>query len=237
MIGVIASPGETFETMGATKRKNYWLLPVILTIVVSLVVTFIFFRDEQLISGMMDKQKAALEKNMEEQVKKGKMTEDQAKIAIEQAESFMDPKGTFFQVMGYGSVVIIPFAMLIVLSLVYLIITKIMKTNIDFGNLMNIVGLPMLIGAIGSVVALILSVVMGRMTSVSLALFLTDETVGARLSELLMKIDLFSIWYYIAVAIGLMKMGNLSAGKAYGAVFGVWVFWLAITTISSTIFG
>lgn len=236
LIGVVSAPGDTFETLSATKRKNYWILSVLITIVVSLVVTFIFFRDEQLISGMMDKQKAALEKRMDEQVKSGKMTEEQAKIAIEQAESFMDPKGTFFQVIGYGSVVIIPFAMLIVLSLVYLIITKIMKANVDFGNLMNVVGLPMIIGAIGSIVALVLSIVIGKIASVSPALILTEEMVGGKLNEFLFKVDLFSIWYYVVVAIGLMKFGKISAGKAYGAVFGVWILWLIITSVSSAVF-
>lgn len=237
LIGIVSAPGDTFETLSTTKKKNYWILSVLITVIVSLVVTFIFFRDEQLISGMMDKQKAALEKQMEERVKSGKMTEEQAKIAIESAEKFMDPKGTFFQLIGYGSVVIIPFAMLIVLSLVYLIITKILKANVDFGNLMNIVGLPMIIGAIGSIVALVLSIVIGKMASLSPALVLTEEMVGSKLNEFLLKVDLFSIWYYVVVAIGLTKFGKISAGKAYGAVFGVWILWLIISSLSGAVFG
>ena len=69
LIGVLSSPGETFETIAVTKKKNYWLLSVLITIIISLIVTFIFFRDEQIMSGMMDKQKAQLEKSMEENVK------------------------------------------------------------------------------------------------------------------------------------------------------------------------
>jgi mannitol-specific phosphotransferase system IIBC component len=97
--GVITGPGETFETMVGTKKKNYWIIPVLLSIVIGVVVTFIFFRDAQLMSGLMDKQKAQLEKRMDEQVKSGKMSPEQSKQAIEQAEKFMDPKSTFFQIM------------------------------------------------------------------------------------------------------------------------------------------
>lgn len=237
LVGVLSSPGETFETIFVTKKKNYWLLSVLITIVISLVVTFVFFRDEQLLSGMMDKQKAQLEKSMEENVKSGKMSPEQSQQAIEQAEKFMDPKGVFFQVIGYGGSILIPFLMVFVLSLVYMLVIKIFKANADFAGLMNVVGLPMIIGGIGSIVALVLSVVMGKMSSLSLALFLTDEVVGNRISELLFKIDIFSIWYYVAVAIGLSKLTKISAGKAYITVFGVWVFWLLITTASSFIFG
>lgn len=237
LIGVLSSPGETFETIAVTKKKNYWLLSVLITIIISIVVTFVFFRDEQLISGMMDKQKAQLEKSMEEKVKSGKMSPEQSSQAIEQAEKFMDPKGTFFQIIGYGGSIVIPFLMLFILSIVYLLITKIFKANPDFSSLMNVVGLPLIIGAIGSIVALVLSVVIGKMSSPSLALFLTDEVIGTKLSELLFKIDIFSIWYYVAVAIGLSKIAKISAGKAYITVFGVWIFWLIITTVSGYIFG
>ena len=60
--GVLTGPGETFETIISTKKKNYWIVPVMLSIVIGVVVTFIFFRDAQLMSGIMDKQKAQLEK-------------------------------------------------------------------------------------------------------------------------------------------------------------------------------
>lgn len=236
LIGVLSSPGETFETIAATKKKNYWILSVLITVIISIVVTFIFFRDEQIMSGMMDKQKEQLEKSMEEQVKSGKMSPEQSQQAIEQAEKFMDPKGVFFQIIGYGGSIAIPFLMVLVLSLVYMLVIKIFKANADFGSLMNVVGLPMIIGGIGSIVALVLSVVTGKMSTPSLALFLTDDVVGTKLSELLFKIDIFSIWYYITVAIGLSKIAKISAGNAYITVFGVWIFWLLITTISGMIF-
>lgn len=236
IIGVITSPGETFETMVSTKKKNYWVIPVLLSIVIGVVVTFIFFRDVQLMSGIMDKQKAQLEKRMDEQVKSGKMSTEQSKQAIEQAEKFMDPKSTFFQIMGYGGVVIVPFLMLFVLSLVYLLLLKALKADVDFGNLLNVVGLPMVITVIGSIVSLILSIVIGTVSTLSPALILNEGMVGAKMAEFFTKIDLMSIWYYFAVAVGLSKAAKISSGKSYGIVYGVWVFWIVITSAFSFIF-
>jgi hypothetical protein len=234
--GVITGPGETFETMVGTKKKNYWIIPVLLSIVIGVVVTFIFFRDAQLMSGLMDKQKAQLEKRMDEQVKSGKMSPEQSKQAIEQAEKFMDPKSTFFQIMGYGGVVVVPFLMLFVLSLVYLLLLKVLKADVDFGNLLNVVGLPMIITIIGSIISLVLSIVMGTISTLSPALILNEGMVGDKLAEFFTKIDLISIWYYFAVAVGLSKAAKISSGKSYGIVYGVWVFWIIITSAFSFIF-
>jgi len=232
IIGVITSPGETFETIAITKRKNYWILPVLISVVIGIVVTFIFFKDEQLISGLMDKQREQLEKQMDEQVKDGKMSPEQSKQAVEQAEKFMDPKSIFFQVIGYGGVVIVPFLMLFVLSLIYMLLLKMFKAEIDFGNLLNIVGLPMIITSIGAIVGLVLSVLLGKMSSASPALLYSDGKLG----DFLLKIDLFTIWYYVAVSIGISKFAKISSGKAYGMVFGVWVFWILVTSALGLIF-
>ncbi|MCX6156988.1 MAG: YIP1 family protein [Ignavibacteriae bacterium] len=234
--GVLTGPGETFETMVSTKKKNYWVIPVLLSIVIGIVVTFIFFRDAQLMSGIMDKQKAQLEKRMDEQVKSGKMSPEQSKQATEQAEKFMDPKSTFFQIMGYGGVVLVPFLMLFVLSLVYLLSLKAFKADVDFGNLLNVVGLPLVITTIGSIISLVLSIVMGTVSTLSPALILNEGMVGVKMAEFFTKIDLISIWYYFAVAAGLSKAAKISSGKSYGIVYGVWIFWIVITSAFSFIF-
>jgi len=235
--GVITGPEETFDTMVKTKKKNYWIVPVLLSIVIGIVVTFIFFRDTQLMSGIMDKQRSQLEKRMEEQVKSGKMSPEQSKQAIESAEKFMDPKSVFFQVIGFGGAAVVPFLMLFVLSLVYLLLLKIFKADVDFGNLLNVVGLPMIITIIGSIISLVLSIVMGTVSTLSPALILNEGMVGSKMAEFLTKVDLISIWYYIAVSIGLSKIARISSGKSYGIVFGVWVFWIVASSLFGLIFG
>lgn len=232
VIGVITSPGETFETIAVNKRKNYWLLPVIVSIIIGIVVTFIFFKDDQLISGLMDKQRSQLEKQMEEKVKEGKMSPEQSRQTIEQAEKFMDPKSLFFQIIGYGGATIVPILMLFVLSLVYLLFLKMFKAEIDFGNILNVVGLPMVITVIGAIVGLVLSVLLGKISALSPALLYSDGKLG----DFLLKFDLFTIWYYAVISIGISKLAKIPSGKAYGMVFGVWLLWILITGALGLIF-
>jgi hypothetical protein len=77
---------------------------------------------------------------------------------------------------------------------------------------------------------------MGTISTLSPALILNEGMVGDKLAEFFTKIDLISIWYYFAVAVGLSKAAKISSGKSYGIVYGVWVFWIVITSAFSFIF-
>jgi len=61
--------------------------------------------------------------------------------------------------------------------------------------------------------------------------------VGLKMYELLNKIDLITIWFYIVIAIGLAKTAKISSAKAFASVFGVWVLWLLLTSSIGMIFG
>lgn len=235
--GVITSPSETYETIALTPKKNYWIIPTLIYLLVSLIVTFLILRDEQIMTNTMDKQKAQVEKSMQERVEKGKMTQEQSKQAIEQAEKFMNPKSLFFQIIGYGSSATIPFMILFILSIVYLLILKMLKANSDFSSILNVVGLAMIINVIGSIITLVLSIVMGDISTLSLGLVIKESMVGLKMYELLNKIDLITIWFYIVIAIGLAKTAKISSAKAFASVFGVWVLWLLLTSSIGMIFG
>ncbi|MCI0472632.1 MAG: hypothetical protein L0Y76_03515, partial [Ignavibacteria bacterium] len=108
IIGVISGPGETFETLAVTPKKNYWIIPVLISVLIGVITTFFIFKDEQIMTNTMDKEKAKLEKRMEEKVKDGKMTEEQARQNLEMAGRFMDSKSYITQGIGYASTVLIP---------------------------------------------------------------------------------------------------------------------------------
>lgn len=228
--GVISGPGDTFETLSETQKKNYWAISVIITVLISVITTFFIFRDEQIMSNTMDKEKVKLEQKMEEKVKAGKMTQEQARQSVEMAGKFMDPKGAFTQAIGYGSAVLIPFLTLFILAVVYLLALKILKTEADFTQLLNIIGLAMIVTALGAVVTLILSIFTGEISTLSLALILKSDLVGDTLNGLLLKVDVFTVWFYVIIAIGLNKIFKVSVSGAYITVFGIWIFWLVVTT-------
>ena len=55
MVGVFTEPGNTFESIAATKG-NYWLFPILVCLVLGLIASVIVQSDPQLLGGMMDKQ-------------------------------------------------------------------------------------------------------------------------------------------------------------------------------------
>jgi len=230
ILGVISGPGETFESMAVTPKKNYWILPVLISVIIGVITTFFIFRDEQIMTNTMDKEKVKLEKKMEDKVKEGKMTEEQARQSLEMAGRFMDSKSYITQGIGYATAVLIPFLTLFILAVVYLLALKIFKADADFTQLLNIVGLASIIVAFGSIVTLILSIFMGEIATLSPALLTGSESVGDVLYGLFIKLDLFTIWFYVIIAIGLNRVFKISTSKSYIMVFGIWILWLAVTT-------
>lgn len=228
--GVFTEPGTTFENIAKYPKRNFWLLPVIILVITSVVSSFLLFSDAELVGKMMDKQKQQLREKMQESVKSGKMTQEQANDAIEKAEKFMDPNGLFFKITGFAGAVMAPFLMLFVMSVIYMLLLKMFKANFEFTNILNVVGLSMIVSAVGSVLGIVLSIVMGDLNTVGLALVLKADTVGETLHELLMKLDVFSIWFYILIAIGLVKVAKVKPAVSYSIVFGLWILWLVITT-------
>src|SRR6266540_1968446 len=77
MTGVLSAPGETFEEVKLSSKKNYWLVPMIILIVVSIASSFLLFNDDELASQIRDKQKKAMVENMEKKVKEGSMSQEQ----------------------------------------------------------------------------------------------------------------------------------------------------------------
>jgi hypothetical protein len=227
MAGVFTAPGETYETIANIPKKNYWLVPILICIVVGLITTFLFMRDAELVSSVMDKQKKEMMEKFEENIKSGKMTQEQADSAMES----MDPAGIFFKIIGYGGAVIGSFVILFILSLAYLLILKIMKAQFDFSNVLNVVGLAMLIGAVGNLLAMVVSILKGDMSSLGLGLLFTEESVGEKLYALLSKIDIFSIWFYVVIGIGLSKIARMEFSKTVIIAFIPFVIYVIVSFI------
>lgn len=226
MSGVFTSPAETFETIVNSPKKNYWIIPVLISILVGLASTFLFMQDAELVSKTMAKQKEKMMEKFEKDIKDGKMTQEQ----VDQAMKSMDPKGMFFKLIGYGGSLVGSFIVLLLLSVIYLIALKIMKAETDFSNILNVVGLALLIGAIGNLISIVISILKGNMTTIGPSLFMSESSVGEKMYALLTKIDLFSIWFYAVITIGLSKVGKISTGKAAGVVFGIWIVYIIVAS-------
>lgn len=229
--GVFTEPGETFKTIASTRKKNYWLIPVIICVIIGIISVFLFRSDEELMSKVMDKQYKKVEQQMEERVKSGKMSREEANTALERTQKFMDPKGTFVLITSYAGAVVGQFILLFILALVYLLVLKILKADFKFINILNVVGLSMLIYAIGSIIGTVLSVIIGDLSSLSFGLIIKEDMVGLNAAGLISKIDLFSVWFYSVISIGLSKISNAKPVVITIIVFALWILYAIITSL------
>lgn len=227
MAGVFSAPGETFETIAARPKKNYWLMPVLITVLAGLISTFLFMQDAELVSSTMEKQKKKMQEQFDKNIKEGKMTQEDADKAMDS----MNPAGTFFKIIGFGGALIGPFIILFILSILYLVFLKIFKAEFEFVNVLNVVGLAMLITAVGSLIAIVISVLKGEMTGIGLGLVLSEKAVGEKLHSLFTKLDIFSIWFYVVISIGLSKIAKVDMIRSASIVFGLFILYAVVTSL------
>jgi len=229
--GTFTSPGLTYEVIETAPKKNYWLISIIICVVLGLISTFIFLNDTELVDKVMDKQKQKMYESMDERVKSGKMSKEEADIAIEQAEKFMNPKGLFFQISAYGGTVITTFLTMLVYSLIGLIIIKIFKGNFAYINLLNVISLSMIISAAGDLINVFVSVMLSDLSSVSLGLALRSLDIPENINSVLTGLSVFKIWAIAVMSIGIAKVGKVKTMPVMIIMFVVIILYIIITTI------
>jgi ElaB/YqjD/DUF883 family membrane-anchored ribosome-binding protein len=192
-----------------------------------LVSSFLFFSDKELNEKVIEKQLKKVKEKMEENVKNGKMKPEDSANAIEKTEKFMH--GIFFKIIGYAGGVIGNIILLFLLSLIYLIFLKLMKSQFSYQSLLNVIGLSMLISGIGGLINIVISIFIGDLSTLSPGLLLNESSVGDMLHGFLSKIDLFAIWFYVLISIGLTKIGKIKPAVSYAVVFGIWILFHVVS--------
>ncbi|KXK50344.1 MAG: Yip1 domain protein [Chlorobi bacterium OLB5] len=229
MAGVFSEPGNTFTAVKSSQKKNYWLVPLLILIAISIISSFLVTNDEELVSEIKTQQKEAVKKRLDEQVKEGKMTKEQADQQMEQTDKMFG--GTMFVVFGLiGSV----FGVLVIFFLKALIYwggLKIFKGIAGYTDIMNVLGLTALITAIQLVVDTVLAILTGKlMMNIGPILLVTKETMSKEMYGLIANFDLINIWYLVIVGIGLAKVSNLKSSVTMPFVFVLWIAWVLLTS-------
>ena len=227
MMGVFSEPSATFEKIAKfPPRTMDWLLPVIVFLIVAIASSFLIMQNPEIklqLGEMLDKRMDKVEKQMEEKVKSGDMTEADKEKAMEQAR-----KGMEFMTgptMRSVTVVVWTFIGFFVMVLIYFLLAKFaLKGDGTFSGTMVARGLPFYILVVQVIVVAILSIVMQKLLiDSSLASFLGTER-DTMAGYLLSRIDPFAIWFYAVVGVGLAKMFKSDSVTKYVVmVFAVWI--------------
>jgi hypothetical protein len=227
LTGVITEPGETYEEVKASSKRNYWVLPIIITIVISIIAAYMVTHDNELYSEINTKQVKAARERMEEAVKEGKMSQEQMNQQLEGMEKMMNPNNPIFLVFAILGPIFSTLALLFFMSLIYWFAVKILKGNAGYMLVVCVLGLASIISAIQAVINTVLAIVTGNLrANAGLGLIATAEVADNTLFKLLSHFDLLTIWYLIIVGIGLAKVSDLKSSKTLPVVFGLWLVWV-----------
>jgi len=226
MVGVLSEPSNLFKRLSKLELKTMdWLIPVLLVIALAALSNFIMMSNPEIKADMMDKQIEAMEKQLQDQVDKGNMSQEQVDKIIDDTTERMDEGGMGQMIMGaVGILVVIFITFFIIVGVFYLIINFALGGDGSYKTAMTAYGLPYYIVALQIIVMIILAMTMNKMitdTSVGTFLDMSKDTITGFLSH---KLDVFSIWFYAAVSIGFAKMfKSESTTKYFIMVFGMWL--------------
>lgn len=220
IVGVFSEPGNTFTKMAAAGAKTSdWLIPLILLIAV-IVLSSVLMNTNPSIKLQMKQER---EKQTQELVEKGIITQEQADQQIEATEQFMT--GPFIIITTAISSTIFGFLFFFIISgLLMLFVKLILKGQGTYKDAMSAYGLPYYILVIQWIVIVIISLAMGKaFQSTGVAAFMDLEK-GSFLNFALSKVDVFSIWFYAVISIGFAKMfRSPDTKKYYALIFSLWI--------------
>lgn len=225
LMNVFSAPGELFENVAKSeKQTSNWSVPLILTMIVSVIFVLVVFSQSPIQDQMRDQQ----EKSFQKQIDSGKLTQEKA----DQAAAVIPKAGSpLFMIIGSVFAVAITAIMLFGFALAFWLMGKwVFKSTATYGKVLEVVGLSMYISVLGSIITLLLVVAMGSLYATpSLALAVSQYDPANHLHKLLSSISVFTFWFLFVISVGLGKIFSVSTGKALGAVG---VLWALFTTAS-----
>jgi hypothetical protein len=226
LVGVFAEPVPTFEKMAKFPPKTIdWILPVIVVIVVAVLSNIVMMSNPDIRLSVMEKQMKNIEKNFDEMVTKGQMTETQKNEQMDAIRDRMSEQGMLQYIISGFGILVFTFIVFFIVSGVFLLIAKFgLKGEGTYKSAMVAYGLPYYISVLQVIVMVILAMVMNRFfTGTSVGAFMDAD--GSTISGwLLNKLDPFTIWFFIVSGIGFAKMFKSDDIKKYILMMiGVWL--------------
>jgi hypothetical protein len=229
--GIFTEPGETFTSVKATSKKNFWLIPILIFIVLSIVSRYLAMNDEELYSEVKTKQTEAVKKRLDDAVKEGKMSKEQADERMGQMEKGFNKSSPIFILSITLGPAIFIFVFLFLKGLILFGALKIFKGAITYMQVITVLGLASIIDSIQTIIDTVLAIITGRlMANIGPILIFSKDSLSKELNTLVGHFDVFNIWYLILVGIGLAAFSGLKNKQTIPVVFALWLIWVCLTS-------
>ena len=218
VLGVLFSPGKTFEDI---VRKPSWMLPIVLTTILSIAVSF-----------SID-QRINWREFMSQQIEKSPRA---AQMSAEQKQQQIEGGAKFSPAFTYAIGLLGPILGALVVSLVMWGAYSLLGgASTNFGTAFSITSHAFLTGLVSSPLFILILYLKPYGTAdlenpiaANLAAFLPAESAKG-LVALCKSFDIFTFWTLILLAIGFAAVNpkKLKGSKTYTIAFGVWAAFVA----------
>ncbi len=226
MIGIFTEPAKTYESISKFPPRTIdWFLPVFLTFLIIAITQIVINSNKGLHSQIVDKQITRMQQSLDKAVKDGRITQEQANQQLNTIQDRLESFGGLQIVFIFVGVLIGGFIVFFILAGIYYLFAKfVLKGDGNYNSALVASGMTFYIGILQVIVATILTFALVRLLpDTSLASFMDSERTSFA-GFIFSKLDVFSIWIYIVLSIGLAKMfKSQSTGKYYAVVFGLWL--------------
>ncbi len=219
LFNIFATPGEVFEEMKASPVAfTNWLVPLAILCVAAIISTIAIFSQPAVVHQMREQQ----DKVFEQQIAKGKMSQQQADQIRAMAEKFSSP--AFLMISGIMARVIGYTVWLFMAAMgVWIFATYVFKAPCDYLKAVEITAMCCMIDVVGVVIVTLLIIAKGSVqVSLTPVLFMTHFDPSNLNHALLSLLNVTTLWYLAVLSIGLQKLGNTTYGRAAACVYGVW---------------
>lgn len=218
MLNIFATPGDVFDEVKASKPSvANWLVPILLSILIGAISIVVVFSQPNVMQQMRDQQN----KVFEDQIKAGKMTQADA----DRAEAMMGKVGpAIMEATAIVGIVIVMFVRLFWWALVLWLLGKwFLQADFPYQTALEVAGLASVISVLGSIVICLVSVTVGKMTVINLALLDPNGNPQGFLHMALADLELFDVWLAVLMSVGLARLAKVSWGKAATVTGVYWV--------------
>lgn len=218
MVNVLAAPGEVFsEIKDRPEQHSNWLLPAFIWVLIGGAAVLLLFSMESFQYEMKKQQ----EKQMQMQVKRGKMTQEQAdQIIANMPPWVMTIAKVAAVVMTAVYAFVIPFFWGFV---VWLLCRTVYKADIEYIKAVEAAGLASGIYVLAAVIGTLLSVTMGKMTLVSPAYFIGNFDMTNRNHMIVAALNPFYLWYAAVLAVSVSVLANVPLRRPLVWCLLIWV--------------
>ena len=218
MMNVLAAPGEVYSDLKERPvRHSNWLVPALVWAVIGAVMGILLFSQDWAVAEI----RATQRKEMDKQVAAGKMSRGDA----DRADQFMDK---YFPVMMKVTGVVFSFLMAASVPFIWGFViwmagTRFLGSDFEYMKGVEAAGLAMVIYTLASVVGVLVSFAMGKMTFLSPAILLSEFDMTNKTHLAMAALNPLYLWFAAAIAVATSKLAGVSFGKAAALVFGFWV--------------